>query len=296
MEKRLQDIWPLYGVEHHCILSKSGDVTIGYEVTLPELFTLSDSEYEALHQVLVKAIRVLPPGTVFHKQDWFTETLYQPDFEKRGVSFLSRSSERFFNERPYLDHSCFIFLTRKPVGRKHSSSLLSNLIRPSIVPQEVIKPELLQDFLDSSGQMERILTDSDFMALRRLTEEELCSSDRIPGLIERYLTLHEGKGLPLLKDLSFKAGIRIGDALCQLYTLADAEDLPAYCGSRINYDKYSTDRTKFSVGFAAPLGQLLPCRIAKRRSKSWKQSACACNPCLPTRGRMPLPGMRLTTF
>src|SRR6185503_17649726 len=43
------------------------------------------------------------------------------------------------------------------------------------------------------------------------------------------------------------------------FTLADANDLPAYCGSRINYDKYSTDKTKFSVGFASPLGQLLPC-------------------------------------
>src|SRR5690606_33504733 len=31
------------------------------------------------------------------------------------------------------------------------------------------------------------------------------------------------------------------------------------CGSRINYDKYSTDKTKFSVGFASTLGQLLPC-------------------------------------
>jgi hypothetical protein len=35
--------------------------------------------------------------------------------------------------------------------------------------------------------------------------------------------------------------------------------LPALCGSRINYDRYSTDKTKFSVGFASSLGQLLPC-------------------------------------
>ena len=41
--------------------------------------------------------------------------------------------------------------------------------------------------------------------------------------------------------------------------MADAENLPAMCGSRINYDKYSTDKTKFSVGFASPIGQLLPC-------------------------------------
>ena len=44
-----------------------------------------------------------------------------------------------------------------------------------------------------------------------------------------------------------------------MFTLADAQDLPGYCGSRINYDKYSTDKTKFSIGFASPLGQLLSC-------------------------------------
>jgi conjugation system TraG family ATPase len=41
--------------------------------------------------------------------------------------------------------------------------------------------------------------------------------------------------------------------------LGDAADLPGLCGSRINYERYCTDRTKFSVGFASSLGQLLPC-------------------------------------
>ena len=41
--------------------------------------------------------------------------------------------------------------------------------------------------------------------------------------------------------------------------MADAEYMPSLCGSRINYDKYSTDKTKFSIGFASPVGQLLSC-------------------------------------
>ena len=61
-----------------------------------------------------------------------------------------------------------------------------------------------------------------------------------------------------MADISLDEGMRVGDKYCQLYTLGDAADLPAYCGSRINYDKYSTDKTKFSVGFASTLGQLLP--------------------------------------
>ncbi|NCU05732.1 MAG: TraG family conjugative transposon ATPase [Chitinophagaceae bacterium] len=259
MQKELRDIFPLFSVEHNSILSKQGDITIAYEVTLPELFTLSDQEYEALHQALIKAIRILPKDTIFHKQDWFTEARYQSDFRKDDQSFLSRSSERFFNERPYLDHQCYIMLTRKPVNRKAGSSLFSSLLRRSIVPEETLKPQLLQDFLDSAGQFERILKDSGFIQLRRLTDEELSGSDLYCGLVERYMNLQPSEHSFLLHDISFSDGIRVGNNHCQLFTLADAADLPAYCGSRINYDKYSTDRTKFSVGFASPLGQLLSC-------------------------------------
>jgi conjugation system TraG family ATPase len=259
MEKKLHDILPIFGVEHDCLLSKQGDVTIAYEVTLPELFTLSDQEYEAFHQALIKAIKVLPRYSIFHKQDWFTETKFAADFSKEDKSFLTRSSERFFNERPYLDHQCYIMLTKKPVNRKPGSSLFCNLLRRSIVPEETLRPQLLQDFLDSAGQFERILKDSGFIQLRRLTDDELSGNGGYCGLVERYINLHPNERSFILKDINFKDGIRVGDDHCQLFTLADAQDLPAYCGSRINYDKYSTDKTKFSIGFASPLGQLLPC-------------------------------------
>jgi conjugation system TraG family ATPase len=259
MEKKMKDILPIMGVEHDCILSKQGDVTVAFEVVLPELFTLSDQEYEALHQALIKAIKILPRYSVFHKQDWFTESRYKADFTKEDNSFLSGSSERFFNERPYLDHRCYIFITQKPKERKPGSSLFSNLLRHSIVPEETIRPKLLQDFLGSIGQFKRILEDSGFVQLERLANDELAGTEKNCGIIERYLNLQSNEGDYLLGDISFGDGIKIGENNCQLYTLADAEDLPAYCGSRINYDKYSSDRTKFSVGFASPLGQLLPC-------------------------------------
>jgi conjugation system TraG family ATPase len=259
MQKKIEDILPIFGVEHDCILSKQGDITIVYEVQLPELFTLSDQEYETLHQALIRAIKILPAGTVFHKQDWFTESKVAADFSAIGVSYLSRASERFFNERPYLDHQCYIMLTKKPAGRKLGSSLFSNLLRRSIVPEQTLKPQLLQDFLDCAGQFERILTDSGFVGLKRLGDGELSGNKKYWGLVERYLNLQPNEQSFILHDITFNDGIQVGNKQCQLFTLADASDLPSYCGSRINYDKYSTDKTKFSVGFASPLGQLLPC-------------------------------------
>lgn len=259
MEKQLNDILPILGVEHDCILSKQGDITIAFQAELPEIFTLSDQEYETFHQAWIKAIRVLPKLSVFHKQDWFIDSRYEPDFTKDDTSFLSRSSERFFNERPFLDHSCYIMITKKPPGRKLSSSLFSNLLRNSIIPEQMLKPQLLQDFLDSVGQFKRILEDSGFVQLTRLRNNELQSNERNMGLVERYCYLSEKNDAFVFKDIEFKEGIQISDEHCQIYTLGDAEDLPALCGSRINYDRYSTDKTKFSIGFASTLGQLLSC-------------------------------------
>lgn len=250
--------FPIYKVEQDCILSKQGDVTLAYEAALPEIFTLSDQDYEAFHQTLIKAIKVLPKNSVFHKQDWFFSHKHKADFENTDLSFLSRASERFFNERPYLDHKCYIMLTLKPSNRKPSSSMFSNLIRTSIVPEETINHHT-QEFLDSAGQFERILNDSGFVTLSRIKDDGLAGTSKQPGLLERYCFLLSEAEPSMIRDIHFKDGLKIGDQYCQLFALADVEDLPALCGSRINYDKYSTDKTKFSVGFASPLGQLLSC-------------------------------------
>jgi conjugation system TraG family ATPase len=259
MEKVIDDVLPIMDVQHDCILSKQGDVTVVFKAELPEIFTLSDQEYEAFHQCWIKAIKILPKFCVFHKQDWFLESQYKADFESDDISFLSRSSERFFNERPFLDHTCYIMITKKPAGRKSSSSLFSNLIRNSIVPEETLKAQLVQDFIDSTGQFKRIMEDSGFVKLNRLRNDKLKSQSRNIGLVEKYCFLSESETSFVYKDIKFDEGLQVGDKHCQLFTLGDAVDLPALCGSRINYDRYSTDKTKFSVGFASTLGQLLSC-------------------------------------
>jgi conjugation system TraG family ATPase len=253
MTKDLLDILPVYGVEHDSIISKQGDITIAFKVELPEIFTLSDQEYEAFHHTWIKAIKVLPKHCVMHKQDWFTENKHRANFTAKDQSFLSRSSERFFNERSFLDHHCYIMLTKKPANRKVSTSLFSNLLKRTIVPEETLQPKHFNDFLNQAGQFERILMDSGFMQLKRLNDDELIL------LIEKYLNLQAPGEDFVIRDIQFENNLQIGEYHLQLYTLADTENVPALCGSRINYDKYSTDRTKFSVGFASPIGQLLPC-------------------------------------
>ena len=86
--KNLLDILPVYGVEHDAILSKMGDITIAFKVELPELFTMSNDDYEAFHHSWIKAIKILPVNAVLYKQDWFTEEKYKADFLKRRQQFF----------------------------------------------------------------------------------------------------------------------------------------------------------------------------------------------------------------
>jgi conjugation system TraG family ATPase len=259
METLMDDLMPVLDCSEDCFLSRQGDMTIGYKVILPEIFTLSDQQYEAFHQAWVKALKMLPAGSVCHKQDWFLKSKYQADFDKNSDSFLSHSSERFFHERPFLDHSCYIFLTRRPNGRKPSSSLVSNLFRPGLFPKDVLSAQALQEFRSSAGQFKRIMEDSGFVKMMQLKETDMFSTGRKAGIIERYCHLNQDENVRLLKDISFHNGIKIGDQICQLYSLADASDLPGVCGAGSYYEKYSSDKTKFSTGFASSLGQLLSC-------------------------------------
>lgn len=258
--KKLEDLLPIYKIEQDMLISKHGDITAVFKVELPELFTLSAEEYEGLHHTWVRAIKILPTGTILHKQDWFVEAKFKSRFDKESEpSFLQHSSDQFFHERPVLDHDCYVMITRKATGRKISSSLFSNLIRPSLVPPELLSAQALSDFQDRLGQFARLLGDGGWIKSQRLTGDELSGTEEKVGLLERYLFLQHPQEEPLIQDIRFKPEFMIGEKYCQLFAMADVEDLPSLAGSRITYDKYSTDKTKYSVGFAAPLGQILSC-------------------------------------
>ena len=60
----LENKFPLLAVEHGCIISKDADITVAFEVELPELYTVTGAEYEAIHGCWCKAIKVLPDYSV----------------------------------------------------------------------------------------------------------------------------------------------------------------------------------------------------------------------------------------
>ncbi|MFR1814155.1 TraG family conjugative transposon ATPase [Dysgonomonas capnocytophagoides] len=254
----IESKFPLLSVEHDCIISKDADITIAYRVDLPELFTVTNTEYEAIHSAWTKAIKVLPDYSIIHKQDWFVKENYKPATDKENMSFLSRSFERHFNERPFLNHTCFLFLTKTTKDRMRMQSNFSSLCRGNIIPKEVNK-EMAVRFLEAVGQFERILNDSGFITLTRIASDEITGTEKEAGLIEKYFALSL-EDTTCLEDMELGAdGLRIGDKTVCLHTISDVEDLPGTIGTDMRYEKLSTDRSDCRLSFASPVGLLLSC-------------------------------------
>ena len=249
---------PLLAVEHGCIISKDADITVCYEVTLPELFTVTSQEYEAMHAAWCKAIKVLPRFTVAHKQDWFVSENYKPELQKDDLSFLDRSFERHFNERPYLAHKCYLYLTKTTKERMRQQSNFSTLCRGRITPKE-LNHEMIVGFMEAVGQFERIINDTGYISLRRMGDDEIVGTDSTSGIIERYLSLSTGD-VTCLEDIDLSPKeMRVGDKMLCLHTLSDTDDLPGKVSTDNRYERLSTDRSDCRLSFASPVGLLLPC-------------------------------------
>lgn len=256
----LERKFPLLSVENGCIVSKDADLTVVFEVELPELYTVTADEYEAMHASWIKAIKVLPEHSVVCKQDWFVKETYRPKTGGEKQSFLARSYERHFNERPFLNHRCYLYLTKTTRERNRRQSDFSTLCRGFLLPREITDKETAERFLEAVEQFERIMNDSGHVRLRRLETDEVTGTKERPGLVEKYFSLSLEDGTAVLQDICLKPGrMRIGDKRLCLHTLSDTEDLPGKLSTDMRYERMSTDKSDCRLSFAAPVGLLLSC-------------------------------------
>lgn len=202
---------------------------------------------------------MLPNYSILHKQDIFITEKYEPDIRRDELSFLSRSFERHFNERPYLHHTCYLFLTKTTKERSRQQSNWNTLCRGFLVPKEIRDKETVERFMEAVGQFESIVNDSGLVRLERLTTEEITGTENEPGIIERYLTL-SADGTSMLQDMQLNPDeMRIGDKRLCLHTLSDLDDLPGKVRTDGRYERLSTDRSDCRLSYAAPVGVMLSC-------------------------------------
>lgn len=253
----LENLFPIRKIERDFLVSDSGAVSAGFEVGLPEIFSLDAKAYASLHETWSRAIRILPEGGILHKQDWFIKERFGGLLDGKDCAFLDRSSSLFFHERPYLDHQCFLYLTLPGQGHQTMDAASSNLISRHFLSPDLLDLNRLEDFENILGQFCHLIQDRG-MEIQRLVENDFIGTGKIPGLLERCLFLLGPNERIKVSDIQFKPELLIGEKKVLLTTLCEMGCLPNQVATAVPYGAYSTDKAFYAMGQAAPLGQLLP--------------------------------------
>lgn len=250
--------FPIRSVENDLIVSEAAEVTAAYRVELPEVFNVSGAEYETIHATWLKALKVLPKYSIVCKQDWFTKDRYSSPKTVREKGFLGESSDRYFEGRPYMAHTCYLFLTRTRKGRSRVRSINSMLLSGRIIPED-LDEKALDGFKEAVDQFERIMNDCSLVRLSRLTTDEIVGTTDEQGLLERHLTLTQRKKKEVMQDFVFDKGtLWIGDKEIVMFSIGNDRALPLEVSTDRRYEAFCTEASECNLSLASPLGVLFP--------------------------------------
>src|SRR5690606_33003045 len=99
---------PIADVQGNIIFSGNGNVVFAYEAIMPEIYSLSEKDFEDIHAAWFQAVKSLPVGCVIHKQDIYLKGKYSSD-KLPNRTFLEKATHSYFSRRELIDHRSYLF-------------------------------------------------------------------------------------------------------------------------------------------------------------------------------------------
>ncbi|WP_088341721.1 TraG family conjugative transposon ATPase [Robiginitalea sediminis] len=99
---------PILTIQDGVVFASNGNLILPFRLELPEIYSVSESDFEALHSTWFQALKTLPAGTVIHKQDIYLKATYDAS-PLPSETFLAKSTQRYFQGRPTMTHTSYLF-------------------------------------------------------------------------------------------------------------------------------------------------------------------------------------------
>jgi conjugal transfer ATP-binding protein TraC len=238
---------PIADIQDNIIFATNGNVVLCYEGNLPEIYSLSASDFEDIHGAWFQALKSLPVGTVVHKQDIYLKKSYTSK-QLPNTTFLEKATHQHFKGREHMEHKCYLFF----ILTKNKAFNNSKYVNPFRKVSKGIAQELddnLTSFTNSVNDSISFINNSRSVSFKPLNETEIIS------LTATYFNgFHEGFDTDILLD---KKSVTIGenhfDALAINSELCFGESVQS---SKTN-EKFTSDDFVFHQGFIDGLGLTL---------------------------------------
>jgi len=99
---------PILTIQNKVVFASNGNLVLPYRLELPEIHSLSETDFESLHSLWLQTIKNLPAGVVVHKQDIYLKNTFDASHLPKE-SFLEQATHDHFDQRDCMSHSSYLF-------------------------------------------------------------------------------------------------------------------------------------------------------------------------------------------
>lgn len=101
---------PIVAIQEHLVYANNGNIVFCFQLDFPEIYSLSEKDFEDLHNVWFHALKSLPVGTIVHRQDVYQKDAYACE-KLKSNTFLSKATHDYFKGRQYLKHTGYVYFS-----------------------------------------------------------------------------------------------------------------------------------------------------------------------------------------
>ena len=173
----LGDVLPIQTITEDAIINGNGDITVGYRLFLPEVFTLSESDALYIHERLEALLKMLPAGTVVHQQNFYYTGEYRNT--EYSTNALIAENNRHFDGKEILNSYSNLYVTftnGNRTGKLRKSATSTSLLRKQYFPfKQPYKdyPQRLKEMEAFLMNFENGLASIQQFEIRKMSEVEL---------------------------------------------------------------------------------------------------------------------------
>lgn len=238
---------PIADIQGNVIFANNGNVVLCYLGNLPEIYSLSEKDFEDIHGAWFQAIKSLPTGCVIHKQDVYLKRNFSAE-NLPNSTFLERSTNSHFKGREFMEHRCYLFF----ILTKNKALNNPKYINPFKKVTKTVVPEMddtINSFLGAVSDSVSFINNSRKMEFTPLEPME------IQSLTAGYFNgFNEGFDTDIILE---KKEMSIGENYFDVLSINSELCFGEHVQSSKTNEHFTSDDFVFHQGFVDGLGLTL---------------------------------------
>lgn len=240
-------IRPILGFDKDIIINPLGSYAKVYEMSLPEIYSLSEKEYENCCDQFMSFFNILPNFSVIHKMDIYSQKVFTPK-RQTNPDLLSEGYERKFFEREYYSHKCYVIISKGSKDIYKKTSLTSLIFKKNLIPKDLRSEEAFDEFKVATDRVISVCNDSGLFSLKQLNESEILE------LCESYENLNFGDNKFTGDIYQDSSTTKIGNNHVTALAINSLDCLPSKFNDSSVDKALSTDKTDVNLSLFHPIG------------------------------------------